>query len=85
MARRKKIKEYEFPQSLLGQINEHSAGGFVLFAIADTGEPRVYATFDNPLVVKAMESFIKEWADSIAEINKQMMIQSICAPPPRGK
>lgn len=38
---------HNFPQSLLNQINEHSAGGYMLIRMNDVGEIDLHLQFDS--------------------------------------
>ena len=78
MGRKKKSEEpFEFPQSVLNQIEECSAGGYVLFIFDAAGNPIVHSYFDTTPNAMAMQFYINNWNKALEEINLNATIESI--------
>ena len=58
-----KPQSFAIPDGLLSQLNECSNGGYILIAVDENGQPRVYAKYDNPMsaigIVTFGEKFLK--------------------------
>ena len=61
--------DFQFPPSLLKQINECSNGGFILFLFDDAGVPKIHSAIDNPIIGLALHGHIQNWARSVEAIN----------------
>lgn len=58
------------PQTIINQLNEHTAGGFVLFYFnAQSGFPEELMTFDNPAYCLALQKHISDWSSALSDIN----------------
>lgn len=61
---------FAIPDGLLSQLNECSNGGYILIAVDNVGQPRVYAKYDNPIsaigIVTFGEKFLKGQSAYIA-------------------
>lgn len=72
-----KNKEFHFPESILGQIDECSQGGFLLFTFDKNGMPEVRSKFDNAQNAMAMHYYIINWLNAVEQINLENTIQNI--------
>lgn len=70
---------HQFPENLLNQINEHTAG-FVLFTIDVNGNPCVYNKFDNQMGEMGLQNFIRHYADAIETAHSNGVFASILGP-----
>lgn len=79
MSRKKKdpTPQYRFPDQLLAQINEHSAGGFILFNFSPDGIPQIYCQADSNPHLYAIQHHVLTWADAIKEVNKQITVHNV--------
>jgi hypothetical protein len=75
--KKKSEEPFEFPNSVLNQIEECSAGGYVLFVFDTEGKPVVYSYFDNTPNAMAMNFYIDNWTKALAKINLDITIESI--------
>ena len=62
-------KKFNFPESLLKQIDEFSFGGYILFNFSSKGEPQVYTKFDNQINAMALLYYLNTWGQSIDQLN----------------
>ena len=62
-------KKFNFPESLLKQIDECSFGGYILFNFSNKGEPQVYTKFDNQINAMALLYYLNTWGQSIDQLN----------------
>lgn len=62
-------KKFNFPPSLLKQIDECSFGGYILFNFSNKGEPQVYTKFDNQINAMALLYYLNTWGQSIDQLN----------------
>ena len=62
-------KKFNFPESLLKQIDECSYGGYILFNFSAKGEPQVYTKFDNQINAMALLYYLNTWGQSIDQLN----------------
>lgn len=66
----KKKHEGSVPIPILNQLNEHTAGGFVLFYFnSETGAPEEVFTFDSPAYSLALQKHITDWAAALQDLN----------------
>jgi hypothetical protein len=72
-----KNKEFHFPESILGQIDECSQGGFLLFTFDKNGMPEVRSKFDNAQNAMAMHYYIINWLNAVEQINLENTIHNI--------
>ena len=80
MPRRKKKQKFTMPSSILGQINECSTGGFVLFNFDEDGESQIHASFDDEAHFLALHSHIHGWSQAIAALQTAHYIEILSAP-----
>lgn len=62
-------KKFNFPDSLLKQIDECSFGGYVLFNFSNKGEPQVFTKFDNQINAMALLYYLNTWSQSVDQLN----------------
>ena len=62
-------KKFNFPPSLLKQIDECSFGGYILFNFSSKGEPQVYTKFDNQINAMALLYYLNTWGQSVDQLN----------------
>ena len=62
-------KKFNFPPSLLKQIDECSFGGYIMFNFSSKGEPQVYTKFDNQINAMALLYYLNTWGQSIDQLN----------------
>ena len=74
-----KNKEFQFPDSILSQIDECSQGGFLLFTFDKKGMPEVRSKFDNAQNAMAMHYYINNWLSAVEQINLENTIHNIIA------
>ena len=72
-----KNDKFEFPNSLLNQIEECSAGGFVLFTYDEEGLPQVHSAFDNMQNALGMQYYVSNWSKAIDTMNLEATINSM--------
>jgi len=81
----RKKQGHEFPESLLNQINENSAG-FVLFTIDADRKPCIYSKIDNSIDDIGIHNFIRHYADSIETSHSNSVYTSVVGEePPEGE
>ncbi len=64
--------EYDgsIPEKVLNQLNEYTAGGFVLFYFnAEDGSPEKAMTFDSPAHSLALQKSIFDWSSAIQDLS----------------
>ena len=62
-------KKFNFPDSVLKQIDECSFGGYVLFNFSSKGSPQVYTKFDNQINAMALLYYLNTWSQSVDQLN----------------
>jgi hypothetical protein len=62
-------KKFNFPESLLKQIDECSFGGYIMFNFSNKGEPQVFTKFDNQINAMALLYYVNTWSQSIDQLN----------------
>ena len=62
-------KKFNFPASILKQIDEWSFGGYILFNFSSKGEPQVYTKFDNQINAMALLYYLNTWGQSVDQLN----------------
>lgn len=62
-------KKFNFPDSVLKQIDECSFGGYVLFNFSVKGDPQVFTKFDNQINAMALLYYLNTWSQSIDQLN----------------
>tara|TARA_B100001964_G_C14222438_1_gene595963 strand:- start:1449 stop:1718 length:270 start_codon:yes stop_codon:yes gene_type:complete len=80
MPRKKKKQKFTMPSSILGQINECSTGGFVLFNFDEDGESQIHASFDDEAHFLALHSHIHGWSQAIADLQTDHYLDILSAP-----
>lgn len=68
---------YTIPVQILNQINESSAGGFVLFTINENGNPQVHYKFDNATNALALQHYIGLWLAACEDVNSQNTMNAL--------
>ena len=73
MEMKKNVKQPQdgsVPITIMNQLNEHTAGGFVLFYFnSETGAPEEIMTFDTPAHSLALQKHIADWTYALQELN----------------
>jgi hypothetical protein len=72
---------HQFPQNLLMQINENTAG-FVLFTIDGNGHPCVYSKLDNQINEIGLHNFIRHYAETIETAHSNSVYTSVMGQEP---
>ena len=80
MARKKKKKNFSMPSSILGQINECSTGGFVLFNFDEDGESQIHASFDDEAHFLALHSHVFGWSQAITDLQTEHYLDILSSP-----
>ena len=62
-------KKFNFPDSVLKQIDECSFGGYVLFNFSNKGNPQVFTKFDNQINAMALLYYLNNWSQSVDQLN----------------
>lgn len=73
----KEQKTFEIPLNTLHQLNEFSAGGFLLFAFDNNGNPQLYCSFDNPLNFFALHKHAENWVNASNAISMNDCVDNI--------
>lgn len=81
----KESKSFEFPERLLGQIDENSLGGFILFTINDKGIPQAHCHFDSSIIGLGLQKFVLNWSESINALHKEAIANGIKSQIPSGQ
>ena len=69
MSKQKK-SESGIPIQIVNQLNEHAAGGFILFYFNnDSGAPENLMTFDSPAHSLALQKYIMDWSIALGDMN----------------
>lgn len=60
------------PIQILNQLNEHTAGGFILFYYnSEDGVPEQVMTFDSPAHCLGLQKHITDWTKAIEDLSVQ--------------
>ena len=70
-------KKFNFPESLLKQIDECSFGGYIMFNFSSKGEPQVYTNFDNQINAMALLYYVNTWSQSVDQLNLEATTDQI--------
>jgi hypothetical protein len=70
-------KNFNFPESLLKQIDECSYGGYILFNFSAKGEPQVFTKFDNQINAMALLYYVNTWSQSVDQLNLEATTNEI--------
>lgn len=70
-------QSFEIPESLLNQLDECTKGGFILFAINDSGQPVIYQKYDCDINAIGLQTFVRHWAENMDEVNSQIIFNNI--------
>ena len=70
-------KKFNFPESLLKQIDECSFGGYIMFNFSSKGEPQVYTKFDNQINAMALLYYVNTWSKSVDQLNLEATTDQI--------
>ena len=62
-------KKFNFPDSVLKQIDECSFGGYVLFNFSNKGDAQVFTKFDNQINAMALLYYLNTWIQSVDQLN----------------
>ena len=68
---------FEFPQALLNQVSECSAGGFILFFIDTSGTPQVRADFDHPIAEMGLRSYATKFLKGINSVEESDIAETL--------
>ena len=81
----KKKDNFIIPDAILSQLNEVSAGGFILFTLDEDGNPVLNSCFDSQAHAMGMHAYIRQWSEAIERINMDMTLASLLTPPKTRK
>jgi len=70
-------KPFEFPKSLLNQIDECSAGGFLLFVINQQGQVEPFVGFGSEVAARSIISYSEDFSKAFREANVQGLLDSM--------
>ena len=70
-------KKFNFPESLLKQIDECSFGGYIMFNFSSKGEPQVFTKFDNQINAMALLYYVNTWSQSVDQLNLEATTDQI--------
>jgi len=70
-------KKFNFPDSLLKQIDECSFGGYIMFNFSNKGEPQVFTKFDNQINAMALLYYVNTWSQSVDQLNLEATTDQI--------
>lgn len=70
-------KNFNFPNSLLKQLDECSFGGYVLFNFSSKGDPQVFTKFDNQMNAMALLYYVGSWISTIDQMNMDATADAI--------
>ena len=61
---------FQIPDSFFSQLDEFSAGGFIIFLIDEEGNPRIYNKFDTTINAIGLHKFGSDYFSSWELANK---------------
>ena len=67
----------EIPVEFLKNINDHTAGGFILFYIDVNGDPQFKQVVDNRTLFRGLVSYIEDTIESIRAIDKDYRVTEL--------
>lgn len=70
-------KKFNFPDSLLKQIDECSFGGYIMFNFSNKGQPQVFTKFDNQINAMALLYYVNTWSQSVDQLNLEATTDQI--------
>jgi hypothetical protein len=78
---KKTKRDGHVPVSFLHQLNEHCAGGFVLFYFnSEDGSPEQVMTFDSPAHCLALQKHVADWSMALQDLtieNEKQIIENM--------
>ena len=81
----KNVKDGGIPLPVINQLNEHTAGGFILFYFNnEDGAPQQIMTFDSPAYCLALQKHIMDWSCALQDLNvesEKQHLMTACEPP----
>ena len=82
MTKKTEPKDGHVPKSIIDQLNEHTAGGFVLFYFnSESGIPEQIMTFDSHAHCLGLQKHIEDWSVALHDLNiesEKVHIVSAC-------
>jgi hypothetical protein len=70
-------KKFNFPESLLKQLDECSFGGYILFNFNSKGDPQVFTKFDNQMNAMALLYYVGSWISTVDQMNAEATADAI--------
>ena len=70
-------KKFNFPESLLKQLDECSFGGYILFNFNSKGDPQVFTKFDNQMNAMALLYYLGSWISTVDQMNIEATAEAI--------
>lgn len=70
-------KKFNFPDSLLKQLDECSFGGYILFNFNSKGDPQVFTKFDNQMNAMALLYYLGSWINTVDQMNIDATAEAI--------
>ena len=74
---KKEDQPFVFPASLLNQISECSAGGFLLFTVAENGSIIPFVELNSEVVGRAMIDYCGDFVKSFKQINSNGILSQM--------
>ena len=68
---------FQFPDSVLHEINQCSAGGFLLFFLDQYGAPQVRASFDNPIIEMGLRSYATKFLKGVNSLEESGITENL--------
>lgn len=67
---KKNAPDGQVPMAIINQLNEHTAGGFILFYFnSETGSPEQMMVFDSPAHCLGLQKHINDWLQALQDLN----------------
>lgn len=73
----KQEKPFQFPKSILNQVEECSSGGFLLFVINDQGQVEPFMNFNSEVVARSLNSYCEDFTKAFRKVNAKNMLESM--------
>jgi hypothetical protein len=74
------MKNTPLPSNLLGLLQEHTAGGFLLVKIDGDGHVQNFLEYDNEMSYHAIMRKTALFMDAMQQVDEQMVLSSLFIP-----
>ena len=77
MAKRKDDEVFQLPKSILNQLSECSAGGFLLFFPSQDGSIQPFMEFSNEIIARSLISYSLDFSKSFQRVSRDGLLDNI--------